>query len=196
MTEKNAGAWMSTPTLTDDDADPVAVARRWGIEVREPYLAQRLIDPEVAKRFRSYVSSASLSTGCHIWTGAISGRGHGRFWVGSYPDGRDCVVVAHRFGYALAHGLEALKASPVIRHVCDEPSCQTPAHWVPGTVQENTSEWSRRRWIVGSPLRDTRRGRGRAQALRAAALAGLDLDATARAGMPTGDQWQEPLLGL
>lgn len=186
---------MSTPSLTGDDVDPVATVLP-RIEQRSSFLAERLTDPEVVRRYRSYVSEATLSTGCHVWTGAICGRGHGRFWVGAYPeDGRDCVVVAHRFGYALEYGLEALEATAVIRHRCDEPSCQTPTHWVPGTVQENTSEWSRRRWVIGSPLRDTRTGRGRAEALRAAALAGIDLDATARVGSPPADRWQPALFG-
>lgn len=166
---------------------------RVGREQLWQFLAERIADPEVVQRYRSHVSQSSLSVGCYVWTGAISGRGHGRFWVGSYPDGRDCVMVAHRFGYALAHGIEALEASEVVRHQCDEPSCQTPTHWIPGSVQENTSEWQRRRHIVGSPLRDTRHGRGRAEALRAAALAGLNLDATAQAGAPLGDQWQDAL---
>ncbi len=34
---------------------------------------------------------------CWIWTGAISGRGHGRFWI---ADG--VIIIAHRFAFALA----------------------------------------------------------------------------------------------
>lgn len=37
---------------------------------------------------------------CLWWDGAISGRGHGRFWVAAV-DGKDLVVIAHRFGSAL-----------------------------------------------------------------------------------------------
>ena len=41
---------------------------------------------------------------CLWWAGAISrNAGHGRFWLGT---GR--VVVAHRFAFALAEGLDAL----------------------------------------------------------------------------------------
>lgn len=180
--------------MSEHDASALLRATR---ERLRGFLGDRVTNPEVVQRYRSYLSVTTLETGCRIWTGAISGRGHGRFWVGSYPDdGRDCVVVAHRFGYALSQGVAALETSQVVRHLCDEPSCQTPTHWVPGSVQENTSEWSRRRTIVGSPLRDTRGGRGRAEALRAAALAGLDLDATARAGLPLGDQYQGTLFSL
>ena len=35
--------------------------------------------------------------------GAVSGRGHGRFWFG-----RGRVVIAHRFTFALAFGVDAL----------------------------------------------------------------------------------------
>ena len=132
-------------------------------------------------------------SGCRIWVGAISGAGHGRFWLGVDDDGRDVVMIAHRFGYAHTHGLAALQAAQVIRHLCDEPSCQLPEHWAAGTIAENTSEWAARRLVPGSPLRDIRGARGRAEALRAAALTGTNLDEVALEGMPAGDQLQDTL---
>src|SRR5450759_2817140 len=42
---------------------------------------------------------------CLWWRGAVSGRGHGRFYVGTVvavdpgESGRDLCVIAHRFGY-------------------------------------------------------------------------------------------------
>lgn len=67
---------------------------------------------------------------CVFWVGAISGRGHGRFWIGP-----DRVVIAHRFAFALTHGLEALEAAPLLGHRCDNPLCQRVA-W--------TTWWCRR----------------------------------------------------
>ncbi|HRU10834.1 MAG TPA: hypothetical protein P5144_15765, partial [Thermoanaerobaculia bacterium] len=56
---------------------------------------------------------------CRWWTGALSGRGHGRFWL---APGR--VVVAHRFAFALVHGVAATAAVAVLGHRCDNPLCQ------------------------------------------------------------------------
>ncbi len=68
---------------------------------------------------------------CHWFTGALSGRGHGRFWLAPV-DGRDVTIIAHRFGFALEHGLEELLAVPVLGHRCDNPLCQliAPRHVV------------------------------------------------------------------
>lgn len=124
---------------------------------------------------------------CWIWTGAISGKGHGRFWV---SDG--LVVIAHRFGYALAHpGITELPA--VVRHSCDTPPCQNPAHWIAGDHATNRQEWSARRHTPGSPLRDTRGSLGRSLALREAAREREDLGAAARQGVRPLDEAQPTL---
>lgn len=51
---------------------------------------------------------------CWWWTGAVTTKGHGRFWVGTDPAraGEGFVVIAHRFGYALEFGFDALAAAP------------------------------------------------------------------------------------
>lgn len=151
-------------------------------------LRQGVADPAVVARYRGFVWSVPLRSGCLIWTGAVSGRGHGRFWIGG---GR--VIVAHRFGYALIHGVDALRQTPMIRHTCDEPLCQTPAHWAAGTAAANAADWAGRRHTPGSPLRDKRGAAGRARSLRDAALTGLNLDQVADLGLPELDRYQEPL---
>ena len=100
---------------------------------------------------------------CLWWTGAISGRGHGRFWYGS---GR--VIIAHRFGYALAHGVSVLDEVRVLGHRCDNPLCQRvgPGHLVASSATLNRREWALRRLLAGSPLTDPRGPRQRAQVLR------------------------------
>ena len=158
-------------------------------------LSAALTNPRTVKRYQSLISTGTTAAGCRVWTGAISGKGQGRFWVGTLPDGRDLVMIAHRFGYAHLHGIKHLDDANVLRHICDEPSCQNPDHWIPGTIHENTLEWSERRHTIGSPLRDKRGARGRAIALREAALQGEDLDVAAAAGSPLGDQLQDPLFG-
>ena len=100
---------------------------------------------------------------CLWWTGAISGRGHGRFWLAS---GR--VVIAHRFAYALEHGAEAAEQVRVLGHRCDNPLCQRvdPGHVVASSWEQNRREWVARRDLLGTPLADPRGARRRAGALR------------------------------
>jgi len=78
------------------------------------------------------------------------------------------VIVAHRFGFALACGLDALLSVELLGHRCDNPLCQrvAPGHVVASTYVENRREWAARRDLTGSPLNDRRGSRGRARALR------------------------------
>ena len=158
-----------------------------GVRVEE--LQAALDNARVVNRYLASICKAPMSRGCLVWTGALSGKGHGRFWLGK---GR--VVIAHRFGYALAHGAEALLKADLISHLCDEPVCQLPEHLVIGSTASNTLEGHERRHGVGSPLRDTRGARGRAVALRDAARhAPSTLNQVAEAGRPLLDVLQTPL---
>ncbi|MFP5284076.1 MAG: hypothetical protein ACLGIF_11575, partial [Actinomycetes bacterium] len=119
-------------------------------------LRAALGDVGAVARYRAHIS-APTTAGCQLWTGAISGRGHARFWVGALPDGRDVVVLDHRFGYGVRFGYEQLLAAPAVRHYeCDNPLCQTVEHLRPGTNADNAHDWATRRLTPGSPLRDTR----------------------------------------
>ena len=61
-------------------------------------------DSDVVDRYRSHIKSGRADQ-CWLWTGAISGKGHGRFQIADQrltrPDGttarRTYVVIAHRF---------------------------------------------------------------------------------------------------
>jgi hypothetical protein len=102
------------------------------------------------------------SAGCG--TSAISGKGHGRFQVGdTYLDipgrprrRRTFVVIAHRFGFALAYGIDALLDTPLVGHRCDVPLCQLPNHWRTSNHRDNGRDYASRRGIVRGPLSDTR----------------------------------------
>ena len=76
-------------------------------------LEAALRDPAVVARYRAKVLEVPGSD-CWWWQGAVSGRGHGRFYVGAVAAGvdgvdghpaaggvRDLCVIAHRFSYAL-----------------------------------------------------------------------------------------------
>ncbi|GAA3612356.1 hypothetical protein [Microlunatus ginsengisoli] len=159
-------------------------------------LRAALTDAGVIARYRSHIA-ALTATGCRLWTGAIAGRGHARFWIGELPDGRDAVVLGHRFGYGLAFGYDELIRVSTVRHyICDNPLCQTVDHLRAGSNADNAHDWSTRRHTPGSPLRDTRGALGRARAIRAAARADQDLAAAAAAGLRPVDRDQPPLPDL
>ncbi len=158
-----------------------------------------VVDPVTVARYRAKTRHVTGSS-CVWWTGAVSARGHGRFWLGEV-DGRDIVVIAHRFGWALECGVDELLTVPVLGHRCDNPLCQLlgSRHVTRSSPVENAREWAARRHTVGNPLRDGRGSRGRAKAIRdllrggatAAQIAtaldeGLDLDI---AQLPL---WDEP----
>jgi hypothetical protein len=146
-------------------------------------------DPETVGRYRAKVVAVPGSA-CAWWSGALSGRGHGRFWLGTVA-GRDVVVIAHRFGFALARGVDALLATPVLGHGCDNPVCQRvdAADVRASSHVLNRRERAARRRIGGSPLLDRRGARGRARALRDAVQAAGELFAVVEAeGLPPGVQ--------
>ncbi|WP_147915217.1 hypothetical protein [Ruania zhangjianzhongii] len=154
---------------------------------RPEWLAAALDAEGVRRRYWSKVYAPSPE-GCWYWTGAVSGKGHGRFWIGNGH-----VIIAHRFAYALAHPGSTLPA--VVAHECDNPLCQNPGtgHLHASTHAENRAEWSQRRFTIASPLRDARGSLGRAIALRGAARRRAQLDATAAAGLRPLDRDQPPL---
>lgn len=134
-------------------------------------LAEALTNPVVLARYRSKVTTVPGSE-CLWWTGAVAGRsekerteggGHGRFW---YARGR--VIIAHRFAYAVLHGIEALGEADLLGHRCDNPLCQrvAPGHVVESSAAANRREWSIRRNQPDSPLADPRGPRRRARELR------------------------------
>jgi hypothetical protein len=109
----------------------------------------------------------------------------------SQPD-----LLAHRFGYGLAHGFDALMAVEVVAHACDNPLCQRPAHWCESTHAANRREWATRRHQLSGPLRDLRGARGRAVAIRDAVRAGRPLAAVLAAGVSPLDRDQLALFEL
>ncbi|MGY2872834.1 hypothetical protein ACVW00_000024 [Marmoricola sp. URHA0025 HA25] len=134
-------------------------------------LAAALADPARLALYRSKIVTVP-GNDCLWWTGAVAGRsrreaqtggGHGRFWV---APGR--VIIAHRFAYAVMHGIEALEEARLLGHRCDNPLCQRIAagHVERSSALRNRREWAVRRHDVGSPLADPRGPRRRARELR------------------------------
>jgi hypothetical protein len=129
-------------------------------------LRAAVADEDTVARFRTKIRVVPGSP-CRWWSHAVSGRGHGRFWLGTVG-GRDVVVIAHRFAWALEFGVDALQQVPVLGHRCDNPLCQRigPGHVEASTAWRNRQEWVMRRDTIGGALRDARGARGRARALR------------------------------
>src|SRR5262249_38689501 len=90
---------------------------------------------------------------------------------------------AHVYGYVLSRGVPrpdpVSSALPLIRHRCDEASCQAAGHLAAGSAAENAEDYLARRRDPYSPLNDRRGPRGRAVAIRNAILAALAEDAGA-----------------
>ena len=117
-----------------------ATLRRWrplGVGERVPVrrlddaalaaVAAAITDPAVLARYRAKVATVPGSE-CLWWTGAVAGRserertdggGPGRFW---YAPGR--VIIAHRFAFAVMHGVHALAQARLLGHRCHNPLCQ------------------------------------------------------------------------
>lgn len=161
-------------------------------------LRAAVADEETVARFRAKIVTVPAWSCSKIWSAAVSGRGHGRFWLGSV-DGRDVVVIAHRFAWALEFGVDALGQVPVLGHRCDNPICQRigPGHVEASSAWRNRQEWVQRRHTIGGALRDSRGARGRARALRDAIRddpTGRTVAATVVAGL-RADAAQLPLWG-
>ena len=150
-------------------------------------------DPATVARYEAKVYRGPGPTDCHWWLGAISDSGHGKLRAGSRPAGTSRVVSAHVLGFAIHHGAAALQGA-IVRHRCDEASCQNPAHWLTGDRLQNILDFQARRGLTGHPLADVRGAAGRAVAVRNAILAaapGAEADAIAAAlaaGHPSGDR--------
>ena len=124
-------------------------------------LAAAVADPMRVQRWRDKTVTVPGSE-CRWWTGVVSGRGHGRFWIGGH------VVIAHRFAWAQVHGVQSLADIELLGHRCDNPLCQRigPGHVVASSYVANRREWAARKELTGSPLGDPRGSRRRARELR------------------------------
>src|SRR5215471_613662 len=90
---------------------------------------------------------------CAYFLGALSSGGHGRFRAGTRRAAADrpgsLVVPAHIYSYVLSRGVPqpdpVTGCLPVIRHRCDEPSCQATGHLAVGLPGENVQDYLARR---------------------------------------------------
>lgn len=146
-------------------------------------------DAATVKRYRDKVYDRGPEK-CAFYLGAISSSGHGKLRAGSRRAGTSRVVTVHVLGYVIEHGAQALAVGDVVRHLCDESSCQLPAHWVAGERLDNIRDYYTRRHRAGHALGDVRGPDGRAVAIRDAILAalatGADVEAAIAAAIAEG----------
>ena len=151
-------------------------------------------DPATVARYEAKVYRGPGPTPCHWWCGAISDSGHGKLRAGSRPAGTSRVVSAHVLGFAIHDDAAALQSGVIVRHKCDEASCQNREHWLIGDRLQNILDFQSRRGLTGHPLADVRGAAGRAVAVRDAILAAAPgtepaaIAAALAAGHPSGDR--------
>ena len=101
-----------------------------------------LADPDTRRRFGALVYRR-CDDHCAFWLGAISSTGHGKFRAGSRAQAQaeagpampSRIVSAHVYAYQLHHGVIAMApwaGQVVIRHRCDETSCENWDHLLIG----------------------------------------------------------------
>ena len=127
----------------------------------------------------------------------VSSTGHGKFRAGSRARARpktepSRIVTAHVYAYQLHYGAlpAAWAGQVVIRHQCDETSCQAWEHLIIGTQPDNVRDYQARRGRESGPLADRRGARGRAVAIRGAILtarrAGTSIEEALRQAISAG----------
>ncbi|MEV0926903.1 hypothetical protein AB0I99_17555 [Streptomyces spongiicola] len=149
-------------------------------------------DAGTVARYEAKVYRGGGPDAHHWWLGAISDSGHGKLRAGSRAAGTSRVVSAHVLGWAIHHGAAALRNGAVVRHTCDESSCQNPRHWLIGERLQNVVDYAARSRLAGHALADVRGAAGRAVAVRDAILAAetgneaAAITAAIAAGHPSG----------
>lgn len=103
-----------------------------------------LTDAELEKFFR-WVHVLPGSRGCHIWTGVLSSRGHGRFQL------RGCSVRSHRLAWIIRSKAE-LPEGALVLHSCDVPACCNPDHLFLGSDADSQLDKARKGRGVASLL--------------------------------------------
>ncbi|MFJ2110774.1 hypothetical protein ACIOEX_02405 [Streptomyces sp. NPDC087850] len=158
-------------------------------QARVPW-ATLAADAATVERYRAKVYNRGPGQ-CAYFLGAISSSGHGKLRAGSRSTNTSRVVTAHVLGFVIANGAQALAPGALVRHQCDESSCQQPAHWMTGQRLDNIRDYYARNHRAGHALGDVRGPDGRAVAIRNAILTaqatGTDIETAIAAAIAAGN---------
>jgi hypothetical protein len=105
-------------------------------------------------RYLSKVGTRSEDE-CWPWLGSTDKDGYGNFF--SNQDGRR-YCRATRIGYLIHFGKDPFP--DLIRHTCDNPPCQNPAHWLLGSPGDNVRDREERGRGAGALIAAIREANG------------------------------------
>lgn len=103
----------------------------------------------IADNSQPSVTHSHEGSSCWHWTGGLSRDGYGKLTLRGYER------FAHRISYE-AHKGPIPANAPVVRHLCNNPSCVNPAHLAAGTHADNMRDK-----IVAGSVRGTNNPRAR-----------------------------------
>lgn len=162
---------------------------------RKAYVAVEPKRVTVAKAFDQYWRE-DTTTGCWLWTLALSDSGHGKVSFNGKKVG------AHKFSYQRSVG--PVPDGMVVRHICDCPSCVNPSHLCLGVQSENVRDMvlrNRQRGAVGERNSHAKLNTGQILDIRRRAASGqrtIDLAYAFRVSSSQirniirGDSWSGP----
>lgn len=95
--------------------------------------------PAIERLMRRVEKQAS---GCWLWRGALSDKGHGQ--IGDYSPTRGHFhAKVHRVAYAAEYG--DIPEGICVLHKCDVPNCVNPEHLFLGSVADNNADMFKKR---------------------------------------------------
>jgi hypothetical protein len=101
--------------------------------------------PKIVETF--YKNGLIQDDGCIVWTAALNKAGYGRMCI------KDIDILAHRFAWALAHGMDKLPLGisyesngdrMVLNHLCHNRACVNINHLEVILQSQNTSKSKRK----------------------------------------------------
>lgn len=75
---------------------------------------------------------------CWVWTGSLTKKGYGQFWIKSSGQSER----AHRVAWMFRFG--DIPEHQCVLHACDNPNCVRPSHLFLGTKTENMEDRDRK----------------------------------------------------
>ncbi|MEU4066626.1 HNH endonuclease [Streptomyces wedmorensis] len=82
------------------------------------------------QRFRAKIEIAVVREEfgeCWIWTGSVTEKGYGKFYVGTTPDGRKVTRLAHRVSFE-HYKQQVIRPGYIVDHECSHKGCVRPDH--------------------------------------------------------------------